>query len=237
MDTFFGTIQGQEALLESEEFHHAVRVLRLRPGQEIRVIDGAGRAFRARLLSVERRQERARLELLEPLPSGEPRHRVALATAVPRGERMDFLVEKAVELGVAEVVPLRFARSVRIQAGRRDRWHRIARSAVKQSGRARLPQIAAPQTLGEWLAELPESVEGWALHPGGENPQRAPALPDPEVPRVLVVGPEGGLVPEEVEQLQARGFRVWSLGPRILRVETAALAGLALLMHQLGELA
>ncbi len=236
MDTFLGQVEHSQARLEGEEFHHAIRVLRLKPGHQLRLVDGKGHAFRARLRRVDLRAEVAYLDLLEPLPSGEPHHRVVLATAVPRGERMDYLVEKAVELGVAEIWPVVFARSVRVQAGRVGRWQRIARSAVKQSRRARVPEIHAPVPLKAWLDLLPRNYEGRVLHPQGDGAPSA-VEPDSAVPGVLVVGPEGGLVAEEVAMLKDRGFRVWSLGERILRVETAAVVGLALWMHALGELA
>ncbi len=235
MDTFIGEIRESRGWLREEEFHHAVRVLRLRPGQEVRLVDGQGRAYRARLSRVDLRRAVAELELLEPLPANEPRQWVTLAVAVSRGDRMDFLVEKAVELGIGRLVPVVFRRSVRIQAGRWSRWQRIARSAVKQSGRARVPEVLPPRSLEDFLADLTGPGQRWVFHPEAPPWGEAP-LPDARQPQVLVVGPEGGLVPEELDLLRHHGFQVRSLGARILRVETAALAGLVLLMDRLGEL-
>jgi 16S rRNA (uracil1498-N3)-methyltransferase len=161
---------------------------------------------------------------------------LVLLTAVPRGGRMDFLVQKCCELGVSRIVPIIAERSVaRPEPGRRARWEKIAREAARQCGRADVPVVAAPAALATALAapELPERRLILSTD-GAGRPLRA--LLGAPAPTALLVGPEGGFAAAENEAARAAGFLPVSLGARILRVETAAIVAVALAEEAFGAL-
>jgi 16S rRNA (uracil1498-N3)-methyltransferase len=230
---------GGEVRLPEASRHHLLRVRRLRPGDRLSGVTPDG-------LELE-------LELLPPAGTGalvarvlgarrravEPGVAVTLALAVARGPRMDWVVEKAVEIGAAAILPLvaeRSARGAEIGAGRLERWRRLARSAAAQSGRVAVPPVLPPRRLEEAV----RAAEGPCLlaHPDPAAPPVAGALAAGARPaRVLVaVGPEGGWTEAEVAAAEAAGARRVGLGPRVLRVETAALVLLTLVLQALGEL-
>lgn len=216
---------------------HVAQVLRLGAGSELRLFNGDGRDYEARVAQVTR--QGARVEVLtaggeEPTPP----LAIHLALGVSKGERMDFAIQKAVELGVAGINPLFTERSVvQLQgerlARRREHWRRVMIGACEQSGRCRLPLLLGPSSLADWLAQAhPDTL---LLDPLGELP--LPALPAPSGPLTLLVGPEGGLAPRERAAARARGVRGVRLGPRILRTETAPLAAIAIIQALWGDLA
>jgi len=226
-------------IVAGDEHHHLARVLRAKPGDAITLFDGAGAEIGARVVRVGRGETE-----LAPDPSpgaggagGETP--LVLLTAVPRGSRMDFLVQKCCELGVARIVPVITARSVvRPEAGRRARWEKIAREAARQCGRADVPAVAAPLPLADALAAPDLPARRLMLSPDPDDagrPLRA-RLPDPAAPTALLVGPEGGLAAPEIAAARDAGFEPVSLGPRILRVETAAMIAVALAAEAFGAL-
>lgn len=228
-------IAGDRARLAPEEWHYLRNVLRLPAGAPLEIFDGEGGVHEAslppageELLLGPRRQVEA------------PRAVVWLAFAPPRGDRADLLVEKAVELGVARLVPFEAARStVRLDrergASRAERWRRIAAEAARQCGRAEVPAVDEPMPLAAALALGPPGLRRLLFYEGGGEPLAS--LLDPAAPgHVALVGPEGGFTSEEVGAAAAAGARVGSLGPRILRAETAGIAAVALLQHRLGDL-
>lgn len=219
-------------MLEGEEFRHAVKVLRLRPGDRFWATDGQGTQYLAEVESLTRQALRGRI-LDRRVNAGEPETHVALAFAVPKGERADFLVEKATELGVMELIPLRTERSVRDAAGRVARWQRVALAAVKQCGRSRLPQIHRPLDFPEVVGILRDYHVGFIA-----DPQASTGLPRSPLPSriLLLVGPEGGFTEEEVALAREAGFQAVRLGNRILRIETAALVLLGAIMNLRGEI-
>ncbi len=233
-----GPLRGAGAELElPEAARRHLRVLRLRPGAELRLFDGQGGEWRARLLA----QGRARL--LEHLPvERESPLAVELAQALARGERMDWALQKAVELGVAALAPVATARcGLRLEGERAARrlrhWRAVVAAACEQCGRNRLPPVAPPRPLAAWLAELGGPGPGelrLALSPGAGA--ALGELPRPTGPVRLLVGPEGGLAPEELAAARAAGFRPLALGPRVLRTETAGPAALAALQALWGDL-
>jgi 16S rRNA (uracil1498-N3)-methyltransferase len=223
-----------------------VQVLRMQPGQELTLFNGAGGQWRACIERMERSSVTVALLAFEPIER-EPDRRVHLALGVPANERMDWLVEKATELGAARLQPLVCERSVLRLAGERAdkkqaHWQAIAASACEQSGRNRVPAVARPQDFARWC-EAPESAGTGARAGAGTGPMlrlvlslQADARPLSEViagrstdPVLLLSGPEGGLSPQELDTAQARGFMPVTLGPRVLRAETAPLAALAYL--------
>jgi 16S rRNA (uracil1498-N3)-methyltransferase len=220
-----------------DEHHHIARVLRARPGDAITLFDGAGGEVDARIVRVGRDET----ELVADAPmapagvgEGTP---LVLLTAVPRGGRMDFLVQKCSELGVSRIVPVVAERSVaRPEPGRRARWEKIAREAARQCGRADVPVVSAPATLASALAapDLPE--RRLILSTDGAGPPLRALLADPDRPTALLVGPEGGFTPAEVDAARAANFVPVTLGTRILRVETAAIVAVALAEEAFGAL-
>lgn len=220
---------GQTLELGEQPAHHVRHVLRLRPGAALRVFDGRGTEHAATLHQLGRRQ--ATVEIGARVDSiTEPAHAITLAQGIPRGDRMDFTLQKAVELGVAAIQPVWMQRSrkkpdaERLQK-RMNHWQGVVVSACEQSGRATLPELASPADYRDWLDSGPADGPHIMLHPDGEY-----TLPELEPPRgrvVLLVGPEGGISDAEAAQATRAGFLGVRLGPRTLRTETAAMAALA----------
>lgn len=221
---------------------HLVRVLRLGPGMALAVFDGSGHEHAATIASV--RDARVHVLVGEALkPAAESPLAITLAQGVSRGERMDYAIQKATELGVARIAPLLCERSVvkldeRQALAKLEHWRGVAIAAAEQCGRARLPLIEPPARLGEFLAAnagpagaaslkavlVPDARDGLA------------ALPRPLTGATLLIGPEGGLGEEEARLALAAGFRALRLGPRVLRTETAAAAAIAALQALYGDL-
>ena len=228
-------IGADQAELTPEARHYLRDVLRLAPGDEVELFDGRGAAWTARVgagfeaLSLGARREAA---------AGGPA--IHLLFALAKGEKVDLVVQKATELGVARLVPFAAERSVvRLEAGkgaeRAGRWRRIAEEAARQCGRADVPEVVAPAPLAEALAGVPPGFRLLVLHGEGGAPLRS--LPLEGAPGVAaVVGPEGGLTAAELDACGAAGAARASLGPRTLRAETAAIAVVALLQAAVGDL-
>lgn len=206
-----------------------VQVLRMQPGDALTLFDGRGGEYEAQVEHMGRSEVRVVVGAHHAIEREAPRA-VHLALAMPANERMDWLVEKASELGVASIAPLVAERSVLRLAGERAQkkqahWQAIAVAACEQCGRNRVPVVHPVQPLAGWLAA--QATPGWmlSLRPGT---QAIAALPRPEAV-TLLSGPEGGLAPAEEEAALGRGWQPVNLGPRVLRAETAPLAALALL--------
>lgn len=229
---------GRRVVLGPGAARHAAGVLRLKPGTSIRLFDGRGAEYRATLVSLRRGE--VQVELIEPVPAlPESPLAIVLALGVSRGERMDLAVQKSVELGVARIVPLWTARGVvRLDPGKAEarllRWRRIAEGACEQCGRSSVPVLEAPRTLDDWLAWRPRA--GTAIRLAGVSARSLASLPGPEPPITLLIGPEGGLDPTESQRADANGFVAARLGPRTMRTETAAIAGVAAVQLLWGDL-
>lgn len=236
MRTFYvppENIIGDEALVTESEFYHAVRVLRMKAGEKLRLVDGRGFEYIGIIREIVKGERELKVEVLEKRSCArDPEVKITLAQALLKGERMDYVVEKATELGVSLIIPLITERTVRRPESSPERWKRIAISAMKQCGRATLPEIREPVKIGEFvIGELPESK--FVAWPSAEKSVR-----DLEVGRemVVLVGPEGGLTEREITMLCDRGFVPFRLGKRILRGDTAGIASLALFAEKKGEL-
>jgi 16S rRNA (uracil1498-N3)-methyltransferase len=233
-------LAGGRVTFDAGESRHLARVLRLRPGDTIVATDGSGRDFTVRLESVG--EAVTGTVLAESVGVSASPLAVTLIQGVPKGDKMETIVRAATELGVARVRPALCARTiVRLEPGRwRDRarrWQRVAREAAKQCGRAVIPEIEPPRPLAEWLAEAEPADLALCLWEGDGTPLGR-LLGAATSPRsaLVVVGPEGGLDGAEVETARARGLTVTSLGPRILRTETAGPAIVAILQSRFGDL-
>jgi 16S rRNA (uracil1498-N3)-methyltransferase len=230
---------GARLTLERDEHQHLARVLRAREGDHLTLFDGAGGEVDAEIVRVGKRDTELALGARRAGAVTAAPVAITLLVAPPRGERMDLVVQKTTELGVARLVPVVAERSVaRPEPARRARWEKIAREAARQCGRADVPKVDAPLALAAAVAapDLPASRFAlWEAERGASLRARLAASPAP--PAVaLLVGPEGGLPPEEIATASAAGFVPVSLGPRILRVETAALVAVALVQAAAGGL-
>jgi 16S rRNA (uracil1498-N3)-methyltransferase len=244
---------GAHIALPAEESRHLRDVLRLRAGDEAHVFDGEGREFAC--VVGEARSRDAALEVVRRVEPQRPESplELTLAVALLKGEKFDLVVQKATELGVARVVPVVTARAdVRLRderdaARRGERWHRLALEAAKQSGRARVPPVAAPCALEAFVkGEAEASVKGEARGGGlrvffserdGDKLDSLPNETESSLSAVVaLVGPEGGWGDEEIELARENDWKVITLGGRTLRAETAAIAVTALLQNRFGDL-
>ncbi|HVA33942.1 MAG TPA: 16S rRNA (uracil(1498)-N(3))-methyltransferase [Candidatus Baltobacteraceae bacterium] len=210
-------------------------VLRLRTGDTIRVVDSAGTLFEG-ALTVDGPTVAATLVRALPDDPGAAALEIDVAQAVPKGQKMDFVVEKATELGAGAILPFYSERSVvaRLGEGKPERWRRLARGAAAQSGRRDVPHVADVLTFGELLTRFDGYdlvLFPWELAPAERLRDRLGALLAGRRRVLLVVGPEGGFSHDEAEAARDRGAVLLWLGRRILRTETAALALLAILRY------
>ena len=228
-----------DGVLDGADGAHVARSLRMRPGDPLTVCDGHGTDYRCVITAVD--GDRVSLNTLETLPSSsEPSLKVTLYQALPKGDKLEQIIQKSVELGVTAIVPIETAHCVvRIDDRtdkKRTRWQKIADEAAGQSGRGILPKVGAPlkwkpflQTVSEAKTPVIVFYEG-----GGE---KLTELVDPAMTEVaVVVGAEGGFAPEEIAALVAAGAKTATLGPRILRCETAPAAALAAMMLLSGNM-
>ncbi len=220
--------------LTGEPFHYLSRVLRVKAGDALEVFDGQGQVFAAQVKEVA--EAALTLELKEPRPA--PRApALTLIQGLPKGDKLELVLQKGTELGVAAFYPVVTARAVsRPKDGeaKAERWRKIVSEAARQCGRADVPPVAAPGPLEAAVAALPQGTQLLVLDEEEHALRLSDALGDGPV--ALVVGPEGGLAREEVVALRQSGGVSVTLGPRVLRTETAALAALAVLLHRRGEL-
>lgn len=231
---------GGRVVFAPDDARKIATVLRARSGEHVQVIDSAGTAYRA-TLDVHGNDVAATLD--EELPRDAPagRARITIAQAIPKGAKLDLIVEKATELGAVSIVPLRSARVVGERTGehKRERWQRVAKAAAQQCGRRDVPEIgeiATWETLLPTFASYDRVYIPWELAP--QRPLRAVLDADaPRARRVLfVIGPEGGFGADEVERATASGAIPVSLGARVLRTETVALVVLTAFAYAAGEI-
>ncbi|MES1981336.1 MAG: 16S rRNA (uracil(1498)-N(3))-methyltransferase [Pseudomonadota bacterium] len=224
--------------LPSQAAHHAHRVLRLRVHDAVQVFDGLGQALDATIIEIS--GKRVVLGKLLPraveLPS--PLH-IVLAQAMCSSEKMDWVVQKATELGAAAIQPVQTERSVARLSGERaekraDHWRSVTIAACEQCGRNLLPQVDVPQEFTAWLAQL-RSLPGTKFILMPEGTASLHAQPKPQGAVTLLIGPEGGFSAGELIMAQQAGCVAVSLGPRVLRTETAAVAGIAALQTLWGD--
>ena len=232
---------GAVVALPKEEAKHALKVLRLSVGEEICVLDGCGGRFAAVLDSAS--GEGAQVRLTEALPANEPPVKVTLYQGLPKADKLDFIVQKVTELGAGCVVPVKMERCVvksdaKDGAKRQERLDRIAREASKQCRRACAPEIAEPLTWKQCFMKMQahdlvlvpwEDAEGYNLKRAFSEFGGAKDIG-------IVIGPEGGMSASEVDALRELGARIVTLGPRILRAETAAIASVAMALTLWGDL-
>jgi 16S rRNA (uracil1498-N3)-methyltransferase len=229
---------GAELNLPSAGGYHVARVLRMREGAPLSVFDGGGQEFRAEITRVD--GDQVTVKLGDPTPgTAESPLKITLVQGVSRGERMDWTLQKATELGVAAVIPVLTARSVvRLDEKQAEKkqahWRGIVVGACEQSGRARIPSVATPLTLREYFANSRKDGLRLVLSPSA--PASLVGLSSMPAKVELLIGPEGGLDDDELHAAQKAGFMPVRLGPRVLRTETAAVVALSVLQGLWGDL-
>jgi 16S rRNA (uracil1498-N3)-methyltransferase len=228
---------GATVELAAEASHHALKVLRVGAGDTAIVFDGRGGQWRATLHPAGKNL-RATLHEFDAIDCESPL-RLTLVQALPASDKMDFVVQKATELGVSRIQPVLAKRSVIRLSGERaerraEHWRNIAIAACEQCGRNRVPEVAPILDLPHYLGlAAPEASLRWICAPGGGGSLRE--LPPPALPISLLVGPEGGFEEGEMLAARAAGFYVIGLGPRVLRTETAGLGAVAAMMALWGD--
>lgn len=241
MPRFFISEQPENGLLtlHGEDAHHAGRVLRLRPGEAVTLCDGAGTDYDCVIETVEKEVVACRVQCSHPAET-EPRQRFTLCMALPKGDKMDFIVQKAVELGVHEIIPYVSKNCVSRPDKtdkKVDRWRRIALEAAKQCGRGCLPQVEAVVTVEQAVERAAQCETALFFYENERETGLHDALSGGVGETVsLMIGPEGGFAPEEVKMAAQAGLRSVSLGTRILRCETAPIAALAAVLYAGGNM-
>lgn len=225
--------------LSDNAANHVARVLRLTPGSPVILFNGTGGQFMGAIETIGKRTVTVRLATFDPHESESPLH-ITLAQGISRGERMDYTIQKAVELGVNQIIPLITEHcNVRLDheraAKRQQHWQAVAISACEQSGRNYVPACLPPVNLNAWLADQinNEDILRVVLHHRADKGLRA--VVDRPRTITLLAGPEGGLSDAEIQSAMHYGFNDAKLGPRVLRTETAALAALASLQTLWGD--
>ncbi|MFA5665202.1 MULTISPECIES: 16S rRNA (uracil(1498)-N(3))-methyltransferase [Pseudomonadota] len=224
-----------EQLLDGDLAHYVGRVLRLGPGAPVQIFNGSGQEWPGEVLEAGKRQ--VRIALAAPVAGlAESPLQVHLGQAMSRGERMDWAIQKAVELGVAQITPLVTERcEVRLQGERADKrqqhWQQVAISACEQCGRSRVPVVNAPMALTDWMSNLQAELK-LVLHHRTEQELGSLARP---TSLGLLIGPEGGLSAAEISQAEAAGFQAARFGPRVLRTETAPVVALSIAQQLWGD--
>lgn len=227
----------QEVALHSDASNHLANVLRLKPGHPIVLFNGDNNEYSAQLIDVSKRQVIALVEAKLAISSESPLS-IHLGQGISRGDKMEFVIQKAVELGVTEITPILSERcGVKLNQQRwqkkHQQWLKIASGACEQCGRNSLPVINQPTPLTDWISQSTQQLR-ITLHPKAESSFKHIKVPAHGVK--LLIGPEGGLTETEVYATEQSGFQSVKLGPRVLRTETAALASITALQAIFGDL-
>jgi 16S rRNA (uracil1498-N3)-methyltransferase len=224
--------------IDGPEYHHLVNVLRARPGETLVLLDNSGRAWHAKLVSMEKSAAVAQITGAAKV-AAEPSVHITVAQALGRGDKFEQVVQRGTEVGASAFIPLSTERAVvrldaHTAAEKRRRWQRIAQGAAEQSGRSKIPPVAEVTPLSKLQEDFGRSAMVLLLHPDGERlssvlRDRSGSLSG--FAALLLVGPEGGFSSIEVEQARRTGARVVSLGPHTLRTETAALVAVSQILY------
>jgi len=228
-----------ECTLPEAQAHHVAYVLRLAAGDAVTLFDGRGTEYPATILRISKRAVVVRISGARTVDRESPLH-VTLVQAVSSGERMDYTIQKAVELGVTCLQPVISQRGVvRLKGERAEKrvahWQYIVIAACEQCGRNLVPEVAPVLPFMNWLATLPVDGAGSRLMLSPHAERRLAEMAKPASGIILLAGPEGGFDDAEIEMALARGFIALNLGPRVLRTETAALAALAAMQLKWGD--
>ena len=234
-------ISGKEAYIEGPDWNHAANVLRVRPGEQVLLSAGEDWDYLCTVREVDRAGQRVLLSVLEEnRDTRELPVKISLYQGLPKSDKMELIIQKAVELGAARVVPVETARCVvkldqKKAESKRARWQAISESAAKQSGRSVIPEIAMPMKYSAALKEAADSDVRLIPYENAEGMERTRKILESVQPGqkiAVFIGPEGGFEETEIRQAEEAGFEAVTLGKRILRTETAGFVVLSLLMAQ-----
>jgi 16S rRNA (uracil1498-N3)-methyltransferase len=223
--------------LDAEAAHHVARVLRMQCGDALTLFNGDGSEYAATIASADKKSVQVAIGNVNSVDRESPLA-IHLGIAISKGERMDWVIQKAVELGVTEITPLQTERvEVRLNNEREEKklshWQAIAISACEQSQRNRIPVIHAPQSLSNWLDSINTEAK-FVLHHRSDIALESYATPPKSV--ALLIGPEGGLSESEIKMAEKKDFSPLRLGPRVMRTETAPIAAISVLQFLWGDL-
>lgn len=232
---------GKDAVIRGSEFYHLTKVLRLQEGDSLSIFDGKGKEFEALIEAVTERE--AVLKLLKSLgSSNESPLNIIIAQGIPKADKMDYIIQKATELGVSGIIPLITSRTVPVLKGdralrRRSRFRKIALEAAKQCGRKRLPEVADITLLKDLLSSSNLPDMRLILWEGETDRGLKEVLKErPPENVICLIGPEGGFSEEEVSTAIEKGFVPVTMGKRILKTETASLAFLSIIQYEWGDM-
>lgn len=238
---FADQIKQGKVIINGCDVQHISNVLRLVPGNIITVLDGQGKGYRAKLDKVRKKQVECTI-LEEFAAAGEPPLRITIVQGLPKGDKMEMIIQKCTELGITAVVPLCTERSVvkivpdRMQK-RKSRWQRVALESARQCGRGIMPQVSEPVKLADVLTTIPPDALKLMLWEDEQKVFLKQVLKTARPADVFIfIGPEGGFAPEEAALARNYGVTTVSIGPRVLRTETAGLAAVAMILYELGDL-
>lgn len=227
--------------LAGDDAHHITHVLRMKAGEGLVICDGLGTDYQCTLTEAEGKQVHCRVDARTP-SCGEPKTEVTLFMALPKGDKMDFIVQKAVELGASYIVPYAALRCVSRPDGKSlmrklDRWRKIAKEAAQQCGRGRVPEVRECVSFVEAVQQAAQTeMPLFFYEMERETSVRTALRAHSFANAALMIGPEGGFAEEEARMAQENGLTPVSLGPRILRCETAPLAALTAVLYESGDL-
>ena len=235
---FVAPFDGDTAIITGQDAHHISRVLRMQIGDSVTLCDGRGTDYACTIVSIN--DEAVELTVLQRAPSvTEPTVAVTLYQGIPKSEKMEWIIQKCVEIGITRIVPVMMSRCV-VKLDAKDgekkqtRWQKIAAGAAEQSGRGIIPEIAAPITFQQLLHETAD-IPTVTFYEGGGQPLDTLVNTDTHQ-LAMIIGPEGGFSLDEIERLTHNGAHIATLGKRILRCETAPLVALTLVMQLTGNM-
>lgn len=235
---FVAPFDGDTAVIGGQDAHHIARVLRMQVGDSLTLCDAHGTDYACEILAVGDCE--VSLRVCERMPSAtEPTTAVTLYQGLPKSEKMEWIIQKCVEIGIARIVPVAMSRCVVKLNGadgekKRSRWQKIAAGAAEQSGRGIIPEVAAPISFAEMVSHLTNEYAVAFYEGGGDS---LATLVNEDTRQVsIVIGPEGGFSLDEIEKLRESGAHIATLGKRILRCETAPMVALSVIMQLTGNM-
>ena len=236
-------VNGGTIVIDTDDVNHIVRVLRMEIGDEISVCDSAGMDYSAKISEITNKSVLCDI-LSQRKSDTEPALEVTLWQGIPKGSKMEYIIQKTTELGIKRIVPVSMSRCVSKIESKKDgekkvqRWQKIAESAAKQSGRGIVPEICMPVSFNEAVNAMCKCDKAFAPYECEENNTIKSEISgiSGSMSVGFIIGPEGGFAPEEIDKLQKDGIHSVTLGKRILRTETAGETVLAILMYEANEM-